>query len=150
MQSSMVPLLVLLVAFAPANAEAMSPIEKVIAMISDNEAKVIGEGEAAQKTYSEFSELCEERSKEMEFEIKTAKADVEHLQATIDKAVADQEAFTAKIEELSEAIATAEADLKAATEIREKEAADFVTEEKESTTTINELTVAIRVEEQQM
>merc|ERR1719498_2147461 len=104
-------LLFLLVAFAPTPSTAMNPIEKVISMISDLESKTIAEGEASQKTYNEFAELCEERSKQLDFEIKTGKADVADLTATI--------------EELSAAVATAEADLKAATEIREKEASDF-------------------------
>merc|ERR1719428_894614 len=117
----------------------MSPIAKVISMIEDLEGKVLKDGEACQKTYNEFSEFCEERSKELMFEVKTGKANSEELEATIAKATADMETFATKIEELSEKIAKAETDLKDATEIRKKEEADFVAEEKELETTINEL-----------
>merc|ERR1719316_1224053 len=111
------------------------------------ETKILADGEAAQKTYSEFSELCEERSKQLGFDVKTGESDASDLQATIDKAVADSESFKAKIEELSSAIATAEADLKEATEIRAKEAADFAAEEKDSETTIHELSGAVSMTE---
>merc|ERR1719156_307371 len=109
----------------------VSPIEKVLEMIADLQQKIIGEGEAAQKTYAEFAEWCEDESKNLRFEIKTAKAEAEDLQSTIEKAAADIEAEEAKIEEFSGTIATDEADLKAATAIREKEHADFSAEEKE-------------------
>merc|ERR1719439_497367 len=66
-----------------------NPIEKVIEMMSDLQQKIIKEGEAAQKIYDEFAEWCEEESKNLQFEIKTSKSQVEDLQATIDQQVAD-------------------------------------------------------------
>jgi len=48
------------------------------------QAKVIGEGEEAQKAYDEYSEWCEDRSTNLGFEIKTGKANVAELQATIE------------------------------------------------------------------
>merc|ERR1719218_504512 len=100
-------------------------------MISDLEAKIIAEGKDAQKVYDEFAEFCEDRSKQLGFEIKTGKAEVKDLTAAIEKEAATQESLNAKIEELSAAIATDEADLKAATEIRAKEQKVFAAEEKE-------------------
>jgi hypothetical protein len=58
---------------ATASASNASPIEKIIQMIGDLETKIIGEGEASQKTYEEFSEWCEDTSKNLQFEIKTAR-----------------------------------------------------------------------------
>merc|ERR1719482_1994130 len=98
-----------------------NPIAKVLEMIGDLQQKIIGEGEAAQKTYAEFAEWCEDESKSIRFEIKTAKAEVEQLKATIEKSASDIEKEDSKVEELSAAISTDEADLKAATEIRQKE-----------------------------
>ena len=72
--------------------------QPVLALLTDLETKIIGEGEAAQKVFSEFTEWCEERSANLKYEIKTGKAEVENL--------------------------------KAATEIRDKEAADFVVDVK--------------------
>merc|ERR1719454_863375 len=114
-----------------ANAASTDPIEKVLQMISDLETKIIGEGKDAQKVYDEFAEFCEDRSKELGFEIKTGKSNKKDLEATIADEKAKAESLNAKIEELSSAIAVDEADLKAATEIRAKENAAFVAEEKE-------------------
>merc|ERR1719174_1677354 len=137
--SAMIALLVCL-AFSPmASAVESSPIEKILEMISDLETKIIGEGTEAQKTYDEFSEWCEDRSTSLGFEIKTGKANVAELSATIEEETSSIAALETKIEELSSDIKTDEADLKAATEIREKEAADFAAEEKELTTVISML-----------
>merc|ERR1719146_67370 len=81
-----------------------SPIEKVIQMISDLEQKVIAEGQAAQKIYDEFAEWCEEESKNLQFEIKTAKGEAEDLKATIEKAAADIGAADEAVEELAKKI----------------------------------------------
>merc|ERR1719181_2406704 len=100
-------------------------------MIGDLQAKVISEGKDAQKTYDEYAEWCEDRSKELSFEIKTGKADVEEHTATIEEETSTIGALEAKIEELSSDIQKDEADLDAATKIREKENKDFKAEEKE-------------------
>merc|ERR1719506_140870 len=112
-------------------ADQASPIEKIIEMISDLQAKVIGEGEDAQKTYDEYSEWCEDRSTKLGFEIKTGKANKAELEATIAEESSSIAKLETKIEELSNDIKTDESDLDAATKIREKENADFKAEESE-------------------
>merc|ERR1740133_797445 len=104
------PGLVLATGFASDHA---NPIEKIVQMMADLQAKIIGEGEECQKNYEEFSEWCEDRSKDLGFEIKTGKAEVADLTATIDKETSNAQALETKIDELSGAIATDEADLKA-------------------------------------
>jgi len=135
---------------AVASANEVNPIEKVVQMMADLQAKIIGEGEECQKVYEEFSEWCEDRSKDLGFEIKTGKAEQADLTATIDKETANAQALGTKIDELSGDIATDEADLKAATEIREKEAADFAAEEKELTTVVDMLERAVAVLEKEL
>jgi len=127
-----------------------NPIEKVIEMLSDLQQKIIGEGEAAQKVYDEFAEWCEEESKNLQFEIKTGKAQAEDLTATIDKAVSDIKAGEEAVEELAKKIATAEADLKAATEIRDKEHSDFLAVEADLVDTVDALERAIGILEREM
>merc|ERR1719305_1511672 len=95
-----------------------NPIAKIIELISNLQAKVIKEGEEEQKIYEEFAEWCEDEAKQKQFEIKTGTSDKEELTATISKANADIDDADAKIEELSNALSTNAADLKAATEIR--------------------------------
>jgi len=131
--------LLALVAVSPVAASEMSPIEKVIQMLADLETKVIGEGRDAQKAYDEYAEFCEDKSRQLGFEIKTGKANVEELQATIQQETSASAELESKIEDLSSDIQRDEADLAAATKIRNKEAADFAVEEKELTDVISML-----------
>merc|ERR1719291_656440 len=110
---------------------ATTPISKVLEMLSDLQSKVIGEGSASHKVFAEFSEWCEDQARELRFSIKTAKGEIADLKATIEKEATNIEGYNAKIEELAAELALDEADLKAATEIRAKEEADFSAEEKE-------------------
>merc|ERR1740138_1916826 len=119
-------------------------------MITDLEAKIVGEGKDAQKVYDEFSEFCEDRSKELGFEIKTGEQGKKDLEATIADEEAKAESLNAKIEELSGAIAVDEADLKSATEIRAKENAAFSAEEKELMDVIDTLERAIGILEKEL
>merc|ERR1711933_519985 len=93
---------------------------------------------------------CEERSKSLAFEIKTQKAEVAELKATIDEETALGASLDTKVGELTESIATDEADLKATTEIRSKENADFLAEEKELAEVIDALQRAIAILEREM
>jgi len=146
---------VLLVAVAVAatpavRASEVSPIGKVVQLISDLQGKVIKEGEEAQKLYAEFSEWCEDRARELGHEIKTGTAEADSLKASIATSSASILEFTSKIDDLASDIATDEADLKAATEIRDNEAADFKAEESELVETISMLDRATGILEREM
>merc|ERR1719331_2237400 len=119
-------------------------------MISDLETKIIGEGNDAQKVYDEFAEFCEDRSKEVGFEIKSGKQSKKDLEAAIADEAAKIESLNAKIEDLASAISVDEADLAAATEIRKKENTAFVAEEKELMDVIDTLQRAIGILEKEM
>jgi len=123
----------------------VNPIEKVLQMISDLQAKVLAEAADVQKIYNEFAEHCEDRAQSLAFEIKTGKAQVAELQSTIESNTATITSLETKIEDLSSDISTDEADLKAATGIRTKENADFVAEEKELVEVIDSLERAISI-----
>jgi len=142
--------LVLGAVLGASNATAVNPIEKVLSMISDLQSKVIAEGTAAQKTYNEYAEFCEDKARNIGFEIKTGKASIAELKATIESESATIEASASKIEELSSDISSDEADLKAATGVRKKEKADFAAEEAELTATIDALERAISILSKEM
>jgi len=144
--------LILLALVAPvANAvDTASPITKVVEMISDLQAKIIGEGEASQKVYEEFAEWCEDRSKEISFEIKTGKAEVKELAATITEEEALIGSLTVEIEKLSGEIKVDEQDLKAATEIRAKEGEAFAASEKELMEIADTIERAVGILEREM
>jgi len=143
---TVVPLLLV----AGTRANEVNPIEKVVQMLSDLEAKVIGEGKASQKAYDEFAEWCEDRSKDLGFEIKTGKANVADLSAAIAKESASSDALTAKIEDLSADIAADDKELAEATTVRNKEAAAFAAEQKELNEVIDMLQRAISILEKEM
>jgi len=120
-----------LAGLSSANAIQASPIEKILEMLSNLQAKVIGEGKDAQTAYDEYAEWCSDRSKNLGFEIKTGQDNVAALTATISAETSSAAALSTKIEELSTDIQTDEADLAAATAIRNKEASDFAAEKAE-------------------
>mmetsp|Transcript_4080 Transcript_4080/g.11917 ORF Transcript_4080/g.11917 Transcript_4080/m.11917 type:complete len:695 (-) Transcript_4080:97-2181(-) len=133
-----------------AQAASASPIGKVLQLLGDLQSKIVAEGEEAQKVYTSFAEFCEDRSKTLEYDIKTGTSQKTELEASIAKDAALAASLDAKLEELAGSVATDDADLKAATEIRAKEAADFKSEEMELTETISMLERAIAVLEREM
>ena len=142
---------VLLLAVATvAQGAQVSPISKVLQMIGDLQGKIIKEGEAAQKTYAEFSEWCEDRNRDLDNEIKTGKSQVEELKASIAEEVSIATSLTTKVEELVASISSNEADLKAATTVRESEQADFAAEEKELMEVSETLERAIAIIQREM
>merc|ERR1719464_1431277 len=95
-----------------------SPIAKVVSMLSELQATIIKEGEVAQKEYEDFSEWCEDRARNLGFEIKTGKSESESLQASISQEAATISTLQAKVEQLQASIATDQEDAKSATHIR--------------------------------
>jgi len=130
--------------------ETANPVSKVIDLLSGLQAKIIGEGQESQTSYDEFAEWCEDTAKQLQFEEKTAKQTIAELQAKIEEEAANIVALTAKTEELAQSIATDDADLKAATNIRNKEKADFDHAEKELMDCIDTLGRAIGILEREM
>jgi len=128
----------------------MSPIQKVVQLLTELERKIIKDGQAEKKAFDEYMDWCQNGAKDKEYEIKTAKADIEDLTATIGKADSDLATSSSKIEELSGSITSNGADLKAASSIREKEAAEFSASEKELVDTIDTLERAINVLERKL
>ena len=119
-------------------------------MITSLEAKLMKEGEAADKAYKEFFEWCDDAAKEKAFEVKTATAEKEKLEATIAKAISDMDEADMAIGELSASIATAQGDLKNATLIRDKEHEEFAASEAELMDAIDTLDRAIGIIEREM
>jgi len=140
--------LALLAAGAPAVSAEESqsnPLGKVFELMSALEAKIIKEGEAEAKAFKEFFEWCDSASQNLNNEIKTGKKNQEKLTAKISELTSDIQVADSKIEELSGAISTNDAELKDATAIRDKEHADFAASEKELVETVDTLDRAISI-----
>lgn len=143
-------LALLLLLVAPGQAAKDNPVQKVLQLLGELEAKIVKDGEAEQAAYEEFVDWCQNGAKDKEWEIKTAKAEIEELKATISSSGASIEEHTAKIEEVAASISTDEKDLAAATEIREKEHADFAGSEGELVDALDTLDRAIAIIEKSM
>jgi len=118
-------------------AQTGNPVGKVVQLLTDLEAKITTEGADSKKLFEEFSNMCEDRTRELKFEIKEGKKEAGQLEAVIAKESADLQSLAAKIEELAASSATADAELTKATELRKTEAADFAVAEKELVDTID-------------
>jgi len=139
-----------LLAGASANTAQTNPIQKVIELISQLEAKITSEGEGEEKAYKEFFDWCDDAAKNKQNEVKTATSSKEKLEATIAKAKSDQEDATEVIAKQAASIAQDESDLKDATLIREKEHADFAAAEAELMEGVDMLERAIGIIERNM
>jgi len=146
------PCLLLLTALVPfaSCAEQGSPVTKVQQLLTDLEAKINREAVDSKELFEEFTQWCETHSRDLKYAIKTGKAEIEDLQATISKEASSTMALTAKVEELASSLSSDEADLKAATDIRTKAAAEFVAEEKEMVDVIGALERAIGILEREL
>jgi phage shock protein A len=115
----------------------------VIELLDGLAAKIVADGEAEKKAYHEYLEWCDETVQNTKFEIKTDTIKQGKLEASIGELSSNIDVSTSKIEELAGAIAENEADLKKATQIREKEAAEFAVSDKELADTVDTLERAI-------
>jgi len=120
-------------------------MEKTLELLTDLSAKVTADGEASAKTYAEFYELCEDNARDLQFEIKTATANVESLEAAISKAASDIAVAETKIADLATSVASDTKDLNEATALREKEHKDFLVADKEMAETVDTLKRAIAI-----
>jgi len=136
--------------FATTSASQTNPIQKVIELITSLEAKLMKEGEVEQKAYEEYFEWCDDAAKNKQFEVKTATAAKEKLEATIAKAKSDIEDADEKIAALAASIATDNKDLEDATVIRKKENDDFLAAEAELMEGVDMLERAIGIIERNM
>lgn len=116
---------------AGAVTDSANPISKVVQLISSLEANIIQEAAETQSAYQEMESWCRSRSQKLMHEIKSSKAQVEDLEAAIEKANDDVEAMGTKIEELSSSISTGSADVQASELINKKETEDFQAEQKD-------------------
>jgi len=130
--------------------DTVSPIEKIIQLLGDLEAKIIKDGEATQQIYEEYADWCKDSSKDTMFAIKTGKSDAERFGASRDEADAQVSALETKIGELTSSIASNSKDLAAASEIRKKEKADYEKADAELAETVSMLRRAHGITEKAM
>lgn len=103
----------------------VTPIGKVVELMTDMAAK----GEAMKKEeevkFSAFSRWCVDQSRTKSNEIKQASATMEQLEASIEKSASTIKSLTSRIDELSEDVGRWNKDMKSIAEIRQRESVDF-------------------------
>jgi len=118
-------------ALLAAASDGTSPLAKIIDLLDGMAAKVVAESKAEDAKFEKFAALCEKRTEALTNDIKTGTNEVESLNAVISKADSKLSAVASTLEDLQTSIADTEGDLKAATEVRGKEAEDFEAGEKD-------------------
>jgi len=131
-------------------ATATSPMDQVYKLMDECAAKVQKDMDAEAKAYKEYFEWCDDAAKNSQFEIKTAAAEKEDLEAKIGEFTSNIGASNAKIEDLAASIAKDEKELEEATAVREKERKDFEAGESELVADIDTLDRAIAILEREL
>jgi len=123
----------------------VTPVQQVLSMMDEMKAKGEKEMEAEQKIFATYAEWVDDRTKELAFEIKTEKADIEELTAFIEKANNDVKELGAAIAQLESDIAGLEADKADATTVRNTENAEYLKVSKDYAESVDALERAIQV-----
>lgn len=144
MLSSTLVLLIAAVPAARAADDTVTPVQKVIQMLGDMEAKAKSEKAAEVKSFEAYKHFCTDTSREKQYSIDTAKGSVEKLQADIEKAGADALELSKAIASLDADIATWSEDKKEASDLRAKEHADFQSVHQDYTESIDAVERALK------
>jgi predicted nucleic acid-binding Zn-ribbon protein len=131
-------------------ASATNPMDQVYKLMDECAAKVQKDMDAEAKAYKEYFEWCDDAAKNSQFEIKTATAEVEELNAKIGEETSNIGASNSKIEDLAGSIAKDEKELEAATAVREKERKDFEAGEAELVADVDTLDRAVAILEREL
>jgi chromosome segregation ATPase len=123
----------------------LSPIQKVVKLITEMKAQTVKEGEEDQTAYDKYKCWCLTTESEKTDAVKAAEAKIEELTSFIAEAAAKEGELKTEIAGLEEDIAADKEALATATEMREKENAEFKAEEADMKETLSLLSEAITV-----
>ena len=104
----------------------VTPVQKVIELMNDMRAKGIKEKQDEEVAFTKFKMWCDNTVKSREKSIKEAEQLMEQLEADIAAAKSDVVTLTDEIAALDAQIGEHQKEMKAATEIRESEKADYL------------------------
>merc|ERR1719428_328097 len=107
------------------------PVAKVIKLLQDMLAQLEKEADEDQEVYDKMACWCETNDKEKTKAIADGEARIESLTALIEELTAKSAQLNTEIKNLEKEIAKNQAALDAATEMRQKQLAEFQDEEKD-------------------
>jgi cell division septum initiation protein DivIVA len=137
--------LVILAGVAHAELDKVTPVQKVIQLMQGMLEKGKKEKHEEAVQFAAFKQFCDDTTVEKTNAIKEANDLIAVLKADIQKYAADAERLTLEIKEHEEIIASSEADVKAATKVRETERADYETTHADYSESVDALERAIEV-----
>merc|ERR1719160_588276 len=123
----------------------VTPVQKVIQLLQGMVEKSKKEKAEEAAQYNSYKQWCDETTVEKTRRIQEANDLIDSLKADIQKYEADAALLTKEIAEHDEDISTWKNDIKAATKVREIEAADYEAAHKDYTESIDALERAIQV-----
>jgi len=141
--------LALLLVLALGVAGTASPISKVLELLGGMEEKTKKQGQEADDAIKEADDFCHRRSDDLGYSIKTSTNQKDDLEAQIAKSASKIESSATSLQETAQSIEANEAELTKATEVREKEKADFAASEKDLLDTMDSLKRAVGVLEKE-
>eukprot|EP00930_Biecheleria_cincta_P061946 TRINITY_DN4747_c0_g2_i2.p1 TRINITY_DN4747_c0_g2~~TRINITY_DN4747_c0_g2_i2.p1 ORF type:complete len:666 (+),score=209.86 TRINITY_DN4747_c0_g2_i2:51-2048(+) len=141
--------LAMLLGFASGASGTASPISKVLELLGGMEEKTKTQGLEADKAFEEASAFCRRRSDDLGYSIKTNTNAKEDLEAKVAKASSKLESIASSLQETLQGTEANKAELAKATEVREKEKADFAASEKDLLDTMDSLKRAVGVLEKE-
>jgi chromosome segregation ATPase len=121
------------------------PVSKVITLLKDMLKQLEKEAEMDEEVYDKMACWCETNDKEKTKAIADAESHIKQLEAKIEEDTALSAKLNAEIVKHKEEVAAAQKALEEATAIREKEIADFNSEEKGLLEAISALSAAVEV-----
>eukprot|EP00401_Gymnodinium_catenatum_P036700 CAMPEP_0117514390 /NCGR_PEP_ID=MMETSP0784-20121206/30044_1 /TAXON_ID=39447 /ORGANISM="" /LENGTH=749 /DNA_ID=CAMNT_0005310183 /DNA_START=47 /DNA_END=2296 /DNA_ORIENTATION=- len=122
-----------------------SPVEKVVVLLKDLEAKIKQDGEAEQLVYDKYACWCEKATARKADAIESAQGELKILGHSILKFKAQVATLTSKIKQLAKAIADNEQEQAEATSLRRKENEAYMAETTEVKQALAALHSAIQV-----
>merc|ERR1719301_398612 len=126
----------------------VTPIQKVVAMMQEMLAKGKQEKHNEQVEFAKFQQWCTSLREDKTESIAEAEAKIEQLTADIAKAESDAEVLGGEIDELEADVVRIQAEIKNATEVRDKEKADYTTTHQDFSESIDAIQRAIMVLQQ--
>merc|ERR1719410_2293974 len=124
---------------------AQTPVAKVVQMLTDMDAKGKKEMAEEKEVYEKYAKFVRLQTKELTHEITTSKAQIEELIAAIEKHESDIQQLSTSINKLEGEVDTLEADMKAATAIRDTEHSEFLEQQTSYTESLYALDRAIQL-----
>jgi predicted nucleic acid-binding Zn-ribbon protein len=124
---------------------AQSPVTAVVKLLTELEARIQGDGKVEQQSYDKTACWCEETLARKAKDIEDAKAKIIELQTLIEKLEGEVATHGAEIAQLKKDIAANLAAQKEATEMREKQSAEYSATKTEAEQCLGALEAAITV-----